>query len=357
MHLPPPIHGAAVVGKNIYESKLINNEFDCKYINLSASSEVKEVGKLGFKKVLFLFSSVFTVCITVLTEKPDLCYVTPSSWDWGFYRDFVIVMLLKLFRCKVVVHFHNKGVDAWTNRPFNKLLYKLFFKNAKVILLSEELYAEKQPYVKRSDLYLCPNGIVKTNNGNILNEIENKTVRFLFLSNMMEEKGVWILLDACRVLKEKGYSFICDFVGKWSDISEIDFNIKVENYNLTNVIRAHGSQYGAAKNTFFQNANIFVFPTYYHGEAFPMVLLEAMEFGLPCISTFEGGIPSIVLDGVTGVLIKQKNVFELTQAMSYMIENPKILKEMGVSGQKIFLEKFTFETFEKNFITILKDCI
>jgi len=358
MHLPPPVHGAAVVGKNIFESKVINDKFDCSYINLSASSEVKEIGKLGLSKVKFLFYNIWDVYKTVKKEKPKLCYVTPSSWDWGFYRDFVLIMILKFCKCKIVVHFHNKGVESWAQKPVNRFLYTQFFKNIKVILLAEELYSEKKQYVNRSDLFICPNGIKQTLDIQTVTKVtELIAPRFLFLSNMMEEKGVWVLLEACKILRDKGHVFKCDFVGRWVDISESEFYRKVKDYALENFIEAHGPQYGDEKNKFFENATVFVFPTFYHGETFGLVLLEAMEYGLPCVSTTEGGIPSVVQDGITGLLVEPTNFEALSEKMIELIKNPDLQLKMGQAGRERFLQNFTLEIFENNFTFILEKCI
>lgn len=357
MHIPPPVHGAAIMGKYIFESTFINNEFDCIYINLSASKKVTEIGQLGIKKIFFLISNFFNIFKTVVKERPNLCYVTPSSWDWGFYRDFLLIMFLKLLQCKVVVHFHNKGVESWAKRPFNKFLYKIFFKNLKVILLAEELYAEKEPYVKRSNLFICPNGIKESL---ILNkekvEYKKQIVSFLFLSNMMEEKGIWTLFDACKILKEKGHQFKCDFVGNWSDITEYEFDQKIVSLDLSNYIEAHGPQYGDSKKPFFERANVFVFPTFYHGETFGLVLLEAMEFSLPCISTFEGGIPSVVLNNETGFLVEPQNSVDLADRMIQLIENSDLRVKMGNAGRIRFEQNFTLEIFEKKLVSILNKC-
>ena len=111
LHLPPPVHGASVVGQNIFKSKLINNTFNSTYINMSASSHVEEVGRLNFKKIIFLFSNWAHCLVTIIRLKPNLCYITPSSDGWGFYRDFILVQSIKLFNIKIVLHFHNKASE------------------------------------------------------------------------------------------------------------------------------------------------------------------------------------------------------------------------------------------------------
>jgi glycosyltransferase involved in cell wall biosynthesis len=54
---------------------------------------------------------------------------------------------------------------------------------------------------------------------------------------------------------------------------------------------------------FFEKSHIFVFPTFYYYECFPLVLLEAMQHALPVISTDEGGIPDIAETGITGYIV------------------------------------------------------
>ena len=72
-----------------------------------------------------------------------------------------------------------------------------------------------------------------------------------------------------------------------------------------------GKKYGEEKNEEYDNADVFVFPTYYYNECFPLVLLEAMEHAVPCISTREGGVSAIIDDGVNGFICKQKDSEDL----------------------------------------------
>ena len=104
---------------------------------------------------------------------------------------------------------------------------------------------------------------------------------------------------------------------------------------------------------YFTNSDVFVFPTFYHGETFGLVLLEAMEYGLPCISTYEGSIPSIIKNGENGFLVKQQDVNQLKDKMLYFIANPEIGIRMGEFGRTIFKDNFTINLFENNLSAIL----
>ena len=85
---------------------------------------------------------------------------------------------------------------------------------------------------------------------------------------MIISKGVIVLLDALKILKDKGYSFVCDFVG--GETKEIDgnrFEQEVNNRGLDQLVKYHGKMYGQDKDSLFSNADIFAFPTFYNNES------------------------------------------------------------------------------------------
>lgn len=154
LHLPPPIHGAAMMGKYIHDSDIINNSFDCHYINLTLAKDMHDIGKGGFKKLFSYLKLLYHIHKEVKEIAPDLCYVTPNAKGGAFYKDFIVVMMLKALKQKVVIHYHNKGVATKQDNFLDNILYKLFFKNLKVILLAEELYSDIQKYVRKKDIYV-----------------------------------------------------------------------------------------------------------------------------------------------------------------------------------------------------------
>jgi len=87
-----------------------------------------------------------------------------------------------------------------------------------------------------------------------------------------------------------------------SDITVDRFLARIADGGLTGYALYEGAKYGRDKRLSLTGADIFVLPTYYPSECFPLVLLEAMQCGLPVVSTYEGGIPDIVEHGRTGYL-------------------------------------------------------
>jgi glycosyltransferase involved in cell wall biosynthesis len=182
-------------------------------------------------------------------------------------------------------------------------------------------------------------------------------VEILFFSNLIESKGVFLLLQSCIILREKQLSFRCTIAGGEGDINSVQFQKRVCEMELEQYVRYIGPKYGSEKIITFLKSDIFVFPTYYHNECFPLVLLEAMKYSLPVISTFEGGIRSIVDEGQTGFLVPQKNTEVLAEKIETLINNPSMREQMGKAGYQKYQKQFTLTIFENKLKEILTDII
>jgi glycosyltransferase involved in cell wall biosynthesis len=359
LHLPPPVHGSSVVGLSIKESKIINDSLNGTYINLLASHNVAESGTVNSKKLISFAITWFHVLASIIKNRPKLCYFALTVKGVAFYKDLLLVFLLKIFRIKIVYHLHNKGIKLHQNKFLYKLGYKFVFKKSNVILISDYLYPDIQSFVPKTNVYLCSNGIKdigKNSNGSLGNMISgnpaiDKPVQVLFLSNLLESKGVFVLLEACSILKSRNISFECTFIGGIGDISAKRFQCYVDMLGINDIVFYKGEKYGEEKNKVYAAADIFVFPTLF--ETFGLVNLEAMQHSKPVISTMEGGIPDIIDDGVTGFLVPPNDVETLAKRMELLIKNNNLCIQMGVAGRKKYEQQFTQEIFENRLNEII----
>ena len=354
LHWPPPVHGSSIVGQQIKDSKIINSNFNCNFINLGTSKTINEIGKNGLIKIFRYFSIINKVFLFLSKQRPNLCYFALTVTGVAFFKDALLIILIKLFNVKLIYHFHNKGVRIKQSKIIYKLLYRVIFKNAEAILLSKFLYPDVQRFIPLEKINICYNGIVPYDGSKtIRNKNNNEIVKILFLSNLIESKGVFVLLEACSILKQKNVLFECDFIGGEGDISSIQFENKVRILGLTDEVKYLGKRYGEEKNRAFSNADIFAFPTFYENECFPLVLLEALQHGLPIVSTFEGGIRDIIDEGKSGFLVEQKNVIKLASKLEILINDFNLRYTMGQAGKLKYENFFTIDKFEQNLNKIL----
>ncbi len=95
--------------------------------------------------------------------------------------------------------------------------------------------------------------------------------------------------------------------------------------------------------------DIFLFPS--TKEGFPYAILEAGQVGLPIIATLVGGIPEVIDDMESGILIQSKNPGEITRALQYLFEHPDRRTEIGRNAQQRIAGKFNIEKMAQETLT------
>ena len=360
-----------MVGQYIKDSHLLQTRFDSEYINMTAATDLNDIGHVGIRKIVNYGKMLWRIRKSVRNAKPHVIYVTPNSAGMAFYKDFVTVSLIKYWirrsscNTKILVHYHNKGVKDFSKSKVYDWLYRRFFSGLHVLLLGESLYEDVKKYVPVNRLSFCGNGIpeLSKEDDNIVcenlrrksEEKSNKPIKILFLSNMMEDKGVWTLVDACKILKDKGVLFECTFVGGWKDITEDMFNQRISNLGLQSELKAFGPKYGKDKEVYWLNADIFVAPSY--NECFPLVLLEAMQHALPCISTNEGAIPDIIDNEETGYIVNKKDAGQIAAIIEVLAVDKEKRITMGLNGYRKFKEQYTLQVFENRLCNVLEQLV
>lgn len=345
--LPPPIHGAAMMGEYLRTSRLITSMFNCTFVNTLLSRDIKD-NVYGIAKLWRYLSIWIKILYLCIFNRYDLCCFAITCYGIGFLKDAPLVLICKLLRQPLVIYQHNTGMSVYAKRPVYRTLYHWVYKKTPTILLSQWLWQDISIHVPRENIIICPNGIPDEVGGLQPSSEHNTPPRLLFFSNLLQSKGILVFLDALCAIRKRGVAFTADIVGAPSaEISVEQVSSFLKAHALDKQVIVYGPCFGKDKLERFRACDIFVFPSF--KEAFPLVLLEAMMFGKACVASETGGIPDIVVNGETGFLCPPCSVEELTDAIVKLLETPGLRAEMGERGRQRFEAYFTYDKYEKNF--------
>jgi glycosyltransferase involved in cell wall biosynthesis len=262
----------------------------------------------------------------------------------SYYRDSVFLLLIKLFRKKVVCHLRGGNFDNWYRgasvftRWYVRRIHSLV--DAQIIL-GENLRHLFNWLMPDSRIFVVPNG------GNFpIPEVRKRDgiFRALFLGNLLESKGVVDFLKASEIIALSGYRDT-EFVlaGENREARTVEFIDRFIREHPDVRVRMPGPLTGEDKFRLLAECDVLVFPTYYVNEGHPWVIVESMAAGLPVISTDHAAIPETVSDGENGFLVPKKDPEAIAEKVIRLIEDPELRERMGKRSREIYREKFTEE--------------
>ena len=149
----------------------------------------------------------------------------------------------------------------------------------------------------------------------------NKEQYVAFVGRLSKEKGVSVLLDGAKMCP--GVPFAA--AGSYDTLPGLEEQVS-ENFKLL------GHCNPPELTEVYQSARFIVLPSVWY-EGFPTVMVEAMLHGKAIVCSDIGGLPEIVDDGVTGLLVKPGNAEDLADKVRYLWERPELCKKMGEAGR------------------------
>jgi len=323
-----------------------------KRVDLTFIPTTKDCSKA--RKVVFFLGALFRTLSTIVKIKDSIFHLHVSQ-NGSFYRKLIIFFIAKLFNKKVIVHIHgSKFEEFMTKRPLNKKLSHVMFGHSDlVIALTEQwknIISLFEPKARVVKLY-NPVSLHPLNAGH-----SNNTGRIgiLFLGRLSQRKGIYDLLRCINAHKSFFHQHKARFVlAGDGDIDEV--KAYVNKNGLNELVGVPGWISGHKKHLYLSTADIYVLPSY--NEQMPMSILEAMSFGLPVISTFVAGIPEMVDNGKTGILISPGDITGLRSALDDLIMNPEKRKSMGKEGRATASGRFEASVIVEQLVEIYRDVI
>jgi len=297
---------------------------------------------ISFFKELKAAWSLFKI---LKSEKPDIIHL--NSTKIGGLGAF-IGRLVGVEKIIFTAHgwAFNEDRVFWQKLLIKILSWKTILLNHKTIVLSQKEYDQviHWPFVTKNKLELIHNGIKpinfldKTSARNYFNTIitnQDKVVGTI--SELHKNKGLKYAIKAIAEISKqiKNIKFI--IIGEGEEKPKLEKYI--EQQGLENKVFLVGQVSEASR--YLKAFDVFLLSSVKEG--FPFVLLEAGLAKLPIISTRVGGIPEIIEDNKTGVLIENKDSKEITKSLETLIENEKLQKTYGQALNNKITKDFSFE--------------
>ncbi|MBD2360085.1 glycosyltransferase [Anabaena minutissima FACHB-250] len=162
------------------------------------------------------------------------------------------------------------------------------------------------------------------------------------VGRLIEKKGLSVLIDACAILKQKNYEFQCQIVG--TGALESTLHQQIQDLGLQSCVQIIGARPQNEVFQLVQQAAVFAAP-YVIGkdgnrDGLPTVLLEAMALGTPCVSTVVTGIPELVRDGETGLIVPQYDAGELANALGQLLKDPALRVRLSTQARELIESEF-----------------
>jgi glycosyltransferase involved in cell wall biosynthesis len=353
--LCPNIHFGQGGVSNYYSTLKLDNEPGITYFHYDTDSKSKVFKTCNalLKYILFKLKAPFYQTI----------HLNPSFNTTSFYRDLMFI-LVALFWRKEIIIFYRGWNDIFEQNVltcrFKRWLFKISFAKAHKTIVLGTLFKDKLIHLglsKRSKVFIestvADNSSFDQHNfESKLTTFKNKEITLLFLSRIVEQKGVYILADTFKLLLEKHpeFSFNLIIAGDGPELENLKSYVKKKRIKR---IQFCGYVKTEEKSQLLLKSHIMFFPTN-HGEGLPNCLLEGMLFGLGIVSRPVGGIADWIEHKKNGYIINSLSASDFENEISKLIQNPNAFEEMSKLNTKKAKETFTVEKVKQRLFNIYK---
>ena len=208
---------------------------------------------------------------------------------------------------------------------------KFIFKKSNVVFTVGDFFTtyikertlKKNVFSIKPMINLTPSDIVYDRNTYL-----GEKIKILFLARIEKDKGIEEFLYAISELMSK-FELEVDIVGDGSMLCSAK-KLSRE-LGIDQALNFHGAIFDEqAIKSFFMNSNLYVLPTYHEG--FPRTLYESMIFGTPILTTFVGGISSVMINRYNCIEIEPQSIKSITDGVIYAVSNYSVMQQYAKNG-------------------------
>lgn len=329
LSLNPNLQGPIPKIDPLLITALSNLECNIKKISWGRHAEEENLSNKLFGRTLDVIRAV----INIIRLHPDILYIATTLNMNALLRDIPLLLVTYWFPPKKVLMMHGSQ-SCKLVRPGNKW-FKLFTGllirlSDAILLLSTEEQKEWDKFFPNGKYYKVDNPFISIDPLKLcqISDFSKKGVppKLLFVGRLTKTKGIFDLLDAMPNILSKVDCHL-QIAGQGEDKDLIIQRIK--QLNLNHAVTLLGYIDSINLSDVYKSSTIFVLPTFSDNEGLPTVIVEAMSFGLPIITTNTRGIRDHFQDGINAIIVQSRDPVSISIAVEKLLNNPGLCLKMS----------------------------
>lgn len=320
------VHGGiSGVVNNYYEAGL-DRRIDLCYIGTMVEGS-------AVRKLLQAVKAFFSFLVKLPHYR--IVHVNMAS-DTSFYRKSVFVVTAKLFQKKLVIHQHGGNFPEFYEKDLgsagrNYVRRVLSMGDAFLVLGTawKDFFGE---IIGRDRITVLPDAVTLP----APYQKQYGAHKLLFLGRLCREKGIGELLSVMPELQRQFPDVKLYLGGIWEDA-----DLKERMLSIKDCVSDLGWVSGSEKQRILRECDILVMPSYFEGQS--VSILEAMANACGIVASDTGGIPDMIVDGQTGLLVPPKDAKALEEKLLTLLADPDLCRKLGENAGKKAAAEYSME--------------
>lgn len=330
---PPPFHGMSNINEFI---KNIISQITPPYVINCSPNFLDRSFFVRFLKFT-IFVKCFSIFFTRLTFQQINSIYIGLSGGYGQFYDFLFILIGRLFRRKIFIHHHSYQYLTKYSLLTKCLVYVAGVSSVHIVAC-QKMKADLYKFYPDASNIEVISGIFSVEAKKTPIFFKKAINRIGFVSNLSVDKGVFEFLKVANLSNSHNLPFQFILAGPYQDAA-IEKLVSCELKKIKNTDYI-GPIYGDDKYFFYENIDVFLFPTKYINESEGLVIHEAMSRGVPVVAYARGCIENIVVPSVGYSIPANDNFLEPCFAkLNYWASNPPYLESASIQAYSQFLRE------------------
>ena len=356
--LPPPEGGIASWTQRVLMSDAFKG-ISLIHVDTSLGGGHYSVGGPVLSRVIRSAVPVPKFVWACVRWRPQVVHLTISGFP-GYYRDMVYICVAILLRRKVLLNLRFGDEDAFSQgvprllRPFVRASLRASWCVVPIT----------QPMVNATRSLGCcnvekiPNCIdIRDESDVMISAAQNNCLRVLYVGWVIPSKGVKELLEAMVQVDGASLTIVGPIIPQLSSGNSQWIHQIIEELHLEEQVHLVGRLETEAVRQLYRQYDVLVMPSFRNKEAFPNVVLEAMEASIPVVAFRVNAMLEIVRDGTDGFLIDGGDVGMLADRLRWLKNNPKERRRMGRSARERVTNLYSVERVTGLWVDLYKRAV